>query len=164
MKEEFDDILKRKWEEQHFPVDEGHREDMIALLDGKKRRKMIPIWWLGGLGMAAIFAGYFLTKQGDRNTSALDNTVLESHEVQTINETNLSGEVNNTEYIQKPSSLQAADDDASVNTTVVNPSTSTSSDNSTPVKANGCKQEFYHQQQEIYHQQQEIYYQRKEIC
>ena len=25
MKDNFDDILKRKWEEQHFPVDESHR-------------------------------------------------------------------------------------------------------------------------------------------
>ncbi|MBK9104423.1 MAG: hypothetical protein IPL92_07600 [Saprospiraceae bacterium] len=63
MKENFDDILKRKWEEQHFPVDEQHRADMIALLDGQKRRRIVPFWWLGGLGLAAIFAGYFMLSQ-----------------------------------------------------------------------------------------------------
>lgn len=63
MKENFDDILKRKWEEQHFPVDEQHRADMIALLDGQKRRRILPFWWLGGLGLAAIVAGYFMLSQ-----------------------------------------------------------------------------------------------------
>ncbi len=63
MKENFDDILKRKWEEQHFPVDEQHRADMIALLDAQKRRRIVPLWWLGGLGLAVLFAGYFLLSQ-----------------------------------------------------------------------------------------------------
>lgn len=70
MKENFDDILKRKWEEQHFPVDEQHRADMIALLDGQKRRRIIPFWWLGGLGLAAIVAGYFMLSQQETPSPA----------------------------------------------------------------------------------------------
>src|SRR5688572_12548495 len=132
MKEEFDDILKRKWEEQHFPVDEGHREEMIALLDGKKRRKMIPIWWLGSLGMAAIIAGYFLALQGGSRTAALDKTVTENHEVQTSGEANQQSDVLNTENIQEPSSLQANESSASVTSTVINPSTASSISSLTP--------------------------------
>ncbi|HEY3385539.1 MAG TPA: hypothetical protein VGK46_03450 [Saprospiraceae bacterium] len=132
MKEEFDDILKRKWEEQHFPVDESHREEMIALLNGKKRRKMIPIWWLGGLGMAAIIAGYFLTIQGGSRTAALDKTVTENHEVQTSGEANQQSDVLNTENIQEPSSLQANESSASVTSTVINPSTASSISSLTP--------------------------------
>ena len=93
---------------------------------------MIPIWWLGGLGLAAIFAGYFLTMQGDSNTPALDNTVLESREVQTTDGTNLQSEASNTENNQTPSSLQGNESKASVNTIVVSPSSATLSNNATP--------------------------------
>jgi hypothetical protein len=59
MKDNFDDILKRKLEEQHFPVDDTHRQEMIELLNGKKRRGILPLWWLGSLVIVASLAGYF---------------------------------------------------------------------------------------------------------
>ena len=90
MKENFDDILKRKWEEQHFPVDEQHRADMIALLDGQKRRRIVPFWWLGGLGLAAIFAGYFMLSQqappspeGQEQSGSLDMKSAGNTEIST---------------------------------------------------------------------------------
>lgn len=61
MKENFDDILKRKWEEKHFPVDQGHRADMSALLDQQDRKKPFPFWWLGGLLLVALVAGLYFT-------------------------------------------------------------------------------------------------------
>lgn len=59
MKDSFDDILKKKWEEFHFPVDNDHRNDMIRLLDQQHRRRTGLFWWFGGIGggiviMAAI--------------------------------------------------------------------------------------------------------------
>jgi hypothetical protein len=59
MKDNFDDILKRKLDEQHFAVDEIHRQEMIELLKGKKRRGVLPLWWLGSLVIVASLAGYF---------------------------------------------------------------------------------------------------------
>lgn len=57
MKNEFDDNLKKKWEQFHFSVDDQHRHDMIRLLDENKRRKTGLFWWLGGsaiiIGVAA---------------------------------------------------------------------------------------------------------------
>ena len=63
MKDNFDDILKRKLEEQHFPVDDTHRQEMIELLNGKKRRVILPIWWLGSLVIVASLAGYFFVSE-----------------------------------------------------------------------------------------------------
>lgn len=65
MKDNFDDILKRKLEEQHFPVDDTHRLEMIELLNGKKRRGVLPIWWLGSLVIVASLAGYFFITEQD---------------------------------------------------------------------------------------------------
>lgn len=58
MKENFDDILKRKWEAQSFPVDQTDRENMISLLDAQKRRRIAPFWWIGGLGILALVGGW----------------------------------------------------------------------------------------------------------
>lgn len=63
MKDNFDDILKRKLEEQHFPVDDTHRQEMIELLNGKKRRGILPLWWLGSLVIVASLAGYFFVSE-----------------------------------------------------------------------------------------------------
>lgn len=63
MKETFDDILKRKWEAQSFPVDQTDRENMIALLDAQKRRRIAPFWWIGGLGILALVAGWAVFNQ-----------------------------------------------------------------------------------------------------
>lgn len=70
MKDNFDDILKRKLEEQHFPVDDTHRLEMIELLNGKKRRGVLPIWWLGSLVIVASLAGYFLLTEQDSQQPA----------------------------------------------------------------------------------------------
>lgn len=51
MRNNFDDILKRKWEQQSFPVDESHREEMIRLLEQQPKRKPLLFWWLGSLGV-----------------------------------------------------------------------------------------------------------------
>ena len=63
MKDNFDDILRRKLEEQHFPVDDTHRQEMIELLNGKKRRGILPLWWLGSLVIVASLAGYFFVSE-----------------------------------------------------------------------------------------------------
>lgn len=63
MKEDFDDILKRKWEAQSFPVDQTDRENMIALLDAQKRRRIAPFWWIGGLGILALVTSWAVFNQ-----------------------------------------------------------------------------------------------------
>lgn len=68
MKENFDDILKRKWAEQHFAVDEQHREQMESLLDKRKRRGIFPLWWLGAiLLIGAVSAYIFLLAPSTRD-------------------------------------------------------------------------------------------------
>jgi hypothetical protein len=47
MKVKFDDIIRQRWEKRTFPVDDQHRDAMIKLLDQKKRRRIIPLWWIG---------------------------------------------------------------------------------------------------------------------
>ena len=59
MKENFDDILKRKWEQKQFPVDENHRAQMLELLDKKDRKRMFPFWWIGSLVVVAGLSAYF---------------------------------------------------------------------------------------------------------
>ena len=63
MKEDFDDILKRRWEERSFPVDDGHRADMIELLNKQKRRRAFPFWWFGGLAILLLAGGFFMYTQ-----------------------------------------------------------------------------------------------------
>jgi|GEM_PF-1475833 len=65
MKDNFDDILKRKFEEHHFPMDDTHRTEMIEFLHGKKRRGVLPLWWLGSLVIVASLAGYFFFIEQD---------------------------------------------------------------------------------------------------
>jgi hypothetical protein len=59
MKENFDDILKRRWEERQFPVDDIHREEMAKLLERDKKRRGIIFWWVGSMAVIMI-AGYFI--------------------------------------------------------------------------------------------------------
>ena len=63
MKENFDDILKRRWEERSFPVDDGHRAEMIELLNKQKRRRAFPFWWFGGLAIVLMAGGFFMYTQ-----------------------------------------------------------------------------------------------------
>jgi len=59
MKENFDDILKRRWEERQFPVDDVHRQEMAKLLEGDKKRRGLIFWWLGSLAVVMV-AGYLI--------------------------------------------------------------------------------------------------------
>ena len=60
MKDNFDDILKSKWEQFHFPVDDKHRQDMIALLDNQKRRRKGLLWWWTGLAGVVVAVAFIL--------------------------------------------------------------------------------------------------------
>ncbi len=69
MKDKFDDILKRKLEQQHFPVDENHRKDMIDLLDRQPKRRFLPFWWTASIALLLVMAGiYFLLPSQDDNS------------------------------------------------------------------------------------------------
>ena len=56
MKENFDDIIRRRWEAQQFPVDEQHRQDMARLLEGEKKRRGFVFWWFGGAAVTLLSA------------------------------------------------------------------------------------------------------------
>ncbi|MGB3079155.1 MAG: hypothetical protein WBB31_08785 [Saprospiraceae bacterium] len=56
MNNSFDDQLRKKWEEKHFPVDDQHRNEMISLLETNRRKKGI-FWWFGGLAIAVAIGG-----------------------------------------------------------------------------------------------------------
>jgi hypothetical protein len=107
MKEEFDDILKRKWEQQYFPVDESHREDMIALLDGKKKRKAVPFWWIGGLGMAAIIAGFFLLADSVETTTSTNVKPVEKLNNHNADGNSTSSSIMDPSSVSESSSLNA---------------------------------------------------------
>ena len=70
MKDNFDDIIKNKWEQFHFPVDEDHRRDMISLLDQNKRRKTGLFWWIGGIGSAIVLMAVVILISSSQPTSA----------------------------------------------------------------------------------------------
>lgn len=61
MKETFDDILRRRWEEQHFPVDESHRDAMREMLHRKEKKRGFLWWWLGGTAVVMTMAWWLLT-------------------------------------------------------------------------------------------------------
>ena len=63
MKENFDDILKRRWEERSFPIDDGHRTEMIEHLNNQKHRRAFPLWWFGGLAIVLMTGGFILYTQ-----------------------------------------------------------------------------------------------------
>lgn len=54
MKENFDDIIRRRWEAQQFPVDDVHRQEMARLLEGEKKRRGFIFWWIGGLAVTLL--------------------------------------------------------------------------------------------------------------
>jgi len=69
MKNNFDDILREKWEEKFFPVDDHHRQQMLDLLEANARRKNGIIWWLGGLVLAVTIGGIILFINQDSTTT-----------------------------------------------------------------------------------------------
>ncbi len=56
MKENFDDIIRRRWEERNFPLDEADRQAMARLLEGDKKRRGFFFWWLGALVVSGLIA------------------------------------------------------------------------------------------------------------
>ncbi|MFZ1676561.1 MAG: hypothetical protein WAT91_04770 [Saprospiraceae bacterium] len=76
MNNSFDDQLRKKWEEQHFPVDDQHRNEMISLLDIKRRKKGF-FWWFGGLAIAVAIGGglFYLNKENKIQAPVLPTPV-----------------------------------------------------------------------------------------
>lgn len=75
MKENFDDIIKRRWEERQFPVDDTHRQEMAKLLEGDKKRRGIIFWWLGSIA-AVMVAGYLIWMNSDMKVQAETQAAL----------------------------------------------------------------------------------------
>ncbi len=75
MSNNFDDLLREKWEEKHFPVDPDHRHEMIDLLEKNSRRKVGFFWWMGGLLMAvSVMSAVFYLNQSHSTPVNLNHT------------------------------------------------------------------------------------------
>ncbi|MEP6796085.1 MAG: hypothetical protein ABJB16_17275 [Saprospiraceae bacterium] len=76
MNNSFDDQLRQKWEEKHFPVDDQHRNEMISLLETNRRKKGI-FWWFGGLAIAVAVVGgmWYLDNQNKLQVPVLPPSV-----------------------------------------------------------------------------------------
>ena len=114
MKDKFDDILKRKFDQHEFPVDQNHRNDMINLLDRQPKRRLLPFWWAGGMALLIVVAGvyFMMTPAGDY--TRLSNTEKKSeqniHEDQSVlAETTILQDVDS--YPGVPSSQTPSSDD-----------------------------------------------------
>lgn len=107
MKDNFDDILRRKLEEQHFPVDDTHRQEMIELLNGKKRRGILPIWWLGSLVIVASLASYLFVSDQVRQQPANPAQKDELRQSTPVTETQQSPSIANTQSPEKVATLNA---------------------------------------------------------
>ena len=68
MREQFDDILKRRWEEKQFPVDDNHRSEMEKLLDGKDNRKAFPFYWMAGVVLLLAVGGFFFINENSQQS------------------------------------------------------------------------------------------------
>lgn len=113
MKENFDDIIKRKWEHMQFPVDENHRADMIQLLDQQKRRRGVFFWWLGGLLIVIVAGSMFLLSPNQGNDqeantfnsaqtdlNATTTTKTAPQQLSTVGESKANQQIDNTSEIQ----------------------------------------------------------------
>lgn len=122
MKPNFDDILKRKWEQKQFPVDPDHREQMLALLDKRDKRRILPIWWIGGLVVMGALAGFLLLASDTDSPSeqSVAAHATEKSAVDSPERIDTSGELSNAENQQGPSLASSA----------LNVSSSTSQDQS----------------------------------
>ena len=135
MKDNFDDILKRKLEEQHFPVDDTHRQEMIELLNGKKRRGILPLWWLGSLVIVASLAGYFFVSEQESLQPANPIHKDAIRQATPLTEAQQTPSIDNAQSSQN-SSVKNAEEVASIkeqqthqliNPSTINPSTINSS-------------------------------------
>src|SRR5688572_7290214 len=127
MKNNFDDILKKKWEEFQFPVDEDHRRDMIHLLDQNNRRRTGFPWWIGGLGAIVLLTAFSLfiipgEKQNDQvapDKSSIETEIMQD-KAEVIEKTNDAGRdkpnANNDTSIDEPKVIN----DASTSTNDLN--------------------------------------------
>jgi hypothetical protein len=84
MSDDFDNKLRDKWEQKQFPVDDNHRQQMIALLDAQQRRKRGIIWWFGGAGIAIIGIGLI----GLFNANKSNTTTSPTIQIDSINTVN----------------------------------------------------------------------------
>lgn len=112
MKENFDDILKRKWEQKQFPVDEGHRAQMLELLDKKDRKRMFPFWWLGSLVVVAGLSAYFFFQSpqtASQNAPAITSEEPASNAEQTIGQQPVQDDQAQT-LVNQPSNNETANE------------------------------------------------------
>jgi len=136
MKENFDDILKRRWEERSFPVDDGHRAEMLELLNQQKRRRVFPFWWFGGLAIVMIAGGYLMyaqkstppvemiqpSKDAEKSAASGKTEIASGMEENATHEKDRSGiALNETPVSTNPS---IAEQNVSKGSTKSNPSTS----------------------------------------
>jgi hypothetical protein len=100
MKENFDDIIRRRWEAQQFPVDEQHRQDMARLLEGEKKRRGFVFWWYGGAAVALLLAAALWKFN---SPSAVDMPRTENTEsTEKYNEVQAKAKVENEVVLSKP--------------------------------------------------------------
>lgn len=102
MKNRFDDILKRRWEQIQFPVEDTHRNEMIQLLNRNKRRKTGFIWWGSGVVLLLAISGILWFHDSDK--AVKDNVQPENSRTSSeINNDRASETKKGTEIILKPS-------------------------------------------------------------
>ncbi len=99
MSNNFDDLLRKKWEEKNFPVDPDHRQEMINLLEKNGRRKVGFFWWIGGLLMAvSVMSAVFYLNSYHSTPINLKHTPVNSASPDNIiaqTEKNTDSEMNN---------------------------------------------------------------------
>ena len=72
---EFDELARRKLQEQAFPFEEAHwsqAEQVIAAQRGRKRR---GFWWLGAAALLVVSTALWSTRRGPEPTEAVADTV-----------------------------------------------------------------------------------------
>lgn len=127
MKDNFDDIVKNKWEQFHFPVDENHRQDMIALLDSQKKRRRGFFWLWSSIGAIVVVAALFVLLN---NSTSLKGGAIPVRPNQDIEKQEVMAVAPNTKSVDDgsiandnvPSQTSSSTTDVA---TRVNPATST---------------------------------------
>ncbi len=147
MKENFDDILRRRWDERRFDIDTDHREEMIHLLDGQTTRRIVPFWWIAGAGFLILSIGlwFFLARSGslsphhpphgtsrDIESPILSSDTRQAQETEGIHHLDLQEE-KSTQYSKLPSESTVSSPDLDPVTSVTsNVSTSPSGSPASP--------------------------------